>query len=258
MRNAPRRPHPDSTKGRPPAKKMQAPAPAAAPDSPEGRLNARGLRRSGIAFVVRGEAKAIEKAEAIRPLIDKMVRSAGSLAQVLQDEGDLVEAQERFDRLRIRADDLAAYLKQIPTGNRANIMQKREYEETGAVRGEIDIAREAAETDVATLRGRQVSAERKRSLSEDFTASRTECLKAASELRQLCDAVKADYDRLQADPDVKKDIAEVQRITKSTATLGPSKQIRSIAETAERIRRDFSPDTPMSKAKAKPRSTSRR
>ena len=225
----------------------------AAPDSPEGPLNAKGLWRSGIYFVVAGETEVLEKFKTIRPLIASMAQAFELFALALNKEALLAEAENVYSESKAQVDNANAVLSKMPNGTRANNIEKLDYQAAVAFRDGLVQGRDNAAAQVEAIRGQQVSAEQKQALVDDFMAKRAEYLKAAAELRPLYDKVKAEYDQLLADPAVKKavknDVAEYHRTTKSDAALGPSGNLGKAIDMIRHAERAYSPETAAPKKK---------
>jgi formylglycine-generating enzyme required for sulfatase activity len=219
------------------------PAPDAAAESPEGRLKARGLIRSGTLFVVPSEAEVLNTAQRIRPLIEQMACAYAEYAPVLQNESLLREAEE-FRTLRsAQIDDANATMSRMPNGARANSAENQAYQAAQAFRDGLVRERENAAREIEILQGQQVPAERKEELAKAFASKRSDFLKAADELRPMVERTLGEYRRLQADASVNQVLAEFRKTTRSTAYLGPSKEFQKVVDMIKDAERASAPET---------------
>jgi serine/threonine protein kinase/formylglycine-generating enzyme required for sulfatase activity len=235
------------------AGKAKAPAnvSTAPPDSPEGRLNARGLTRSGAYFVLASEAEILEKFEKVRPLIASMAQPFNMFAQALNNEMRLAGAEEIYNELRAWVDAANAVLAKMPNGTRTNSEEKLEYQNAKAALDVLTQDRDRSAGVVEAMRAQQVPAERKAELVKDFNSKWSDFLKAADELTPLIDKTLGEYRKLQGDASVKDALAAFSRSAKAAAILGPSKNLQNAHNAIRDAKRAYAPETAAPKKKAR-------
>jgi serine/threonine protein kinase len=241
---------PANAPAKPPVSK--APVSTAPPDSPEGRLNARGLTRSGAYFVLASEAEILERFEKVRPLIARMAEPFNMFAQALNNEMLLAGAEETHNELRAGVEAANAMLSKMPNGNRTNSEEKLEYQTAKAALDGLAQDRDNSSRVVDAMRAQQIPAERKAELVKDFNSKWSDFLKAANELTPLIDKTLGEYRKLQADPSVKEALAALRRSTKAAAILGPSKNLQNAHNAIKDAKRAYAPETAAPKKKTRP------
>jgi len=231
------------------ADELRAGSATATADSPEEQLKSRGLRQSGPYFVVASEGEALEKYQKIRPLVDQMDQAYGKYAQVVQNELLLAQAEECRNQMSAQVNAANAALSKMPNGPKANSFEQQEYQAAQAIRDGLVQERDASSAAVDALRRQQFRPERKEELAKDFTAKRTDFLKAEAELAKSIEKAKEEYRELQGDSAVKDALAAIRRSTKKGAALGPSKNLQNVIDTIRKAERAYSPETNAPKKK---------
>jgi len=228
---------------------VTSPPISTAADSPEEQLKSRGLRRSGSYFVVASEGEALEKYQKIRPLVDQMAQAYGKYAQVIQNELLLTQAEEYRNQMSAQVNAANAALSGMPNGPKANSFEKQEHQAAQAMRDGLVQERNSSSAAVDALRRQQFPPERKGELAKDFSAKRTDFLKAEAELAKPIEKAKEEYRKLQGDSAVKDALAAIRRSTKTGAALGPSKNLQNVIDTIRKAERAYSPETNAPKKK---------
>ena len=191
----------------------------------------------------------VRKYQKIRPLVDQMDQAYGKYAQVVQNELLLAQAEECRNQMSAQVNAANAALSKMPNGPKANSFERQEYQAAEAIRDGLVQERDASSAAVDALRRQQFRPERKEELAKDFTAKRTDFLKAAAELAKSIEKAKEEYRELQGDSAVKDALAAIRRSRNTGAALGPSKNLQDVIDTIRKADRAYSPETNAPKKK---------
>jgi hypothetical protein len=223
--------------------------PPDAEGSPEEVLRNHGLTRSGAFFVLASEAEILDKSEKVRPLIASMAQPFKMFSLALRNDMLLAEAEAYLNEMRARVDAANAVLSKMPNGNKANSLEKQEYQRAQTALDGLTEERDNSSRMVDALRAQQFPAGRKEEFVKDFNVKWSGFLKAANELTPLIDNALSEYRKLQGDPQVRDALASFRRSTKVEALLGPSKDLRKAADSIKDAKRKYAPETAAPKKK---------
>lgn len=226
-------------------------SPAARADSPDAILKARGLKKSGLIYILDSETEFLDKLARVQPLYDQMTKSYATLDAAVraQSEFDAMDLQYKLvtERLRNVQAEIDAH---PPLSN--NVLRQNWYALLESEK-QLRFERNALDREL-DLRWKSLVSESKReAMMNEFQKQRQSFLKESRDLRALIDKVNERYEQLGRDEDVKKAISTMRTSTKSRVSLGPSPEFKRRSTLLKNAEKTFSPASLT--AKQKPRSS---
>jgi hypothetical protein len=192
----------------------------------------RGLTRSGKYYVVATEQEFAEGWSKVRPLIDSMQAAWDAWEAAAQAEAQF----QQLDATRIElADQIKAIRSEMATRDRL----VRRWHQPDLDAAEANLKGVRAQLDEAK-KGR-VGPAKMKSLQDDFLNRKEEFLAATGDLEGLFKKLRAEYDALRKDEEVRGALRVLKEKKKLNVSLGPSDDVTNAARRVERVRRMVAP-----------------
>jgi cytochrome c556 len=195
-------------------------ATVAADSAPEKLLEGRGLKRSGMLYVVDAEADFVPQVAKLQPSFRELKATYDKLFAVVQNQAEYDFLNDQWTLCNEQLRNVQAEIDAHPPLNNNELRQnwnnllnaekqlRYQYNELGR--------------EVNLRYRRLVSDGEKERLQGEFQKKREDFLAKSKELRARADKIKADYDALSRDDAVKKALDTLKLSTKARITLGPS------------------------------------
>jgi hypothetical protein len=221
----------------------------AADRSPEEALNRRGLKRSGLLFVLDADAEFVPKVAKLQPKYRQLKGQFDKLATVLrmQAEYDLLDDQWTLVNEQLR--NVQAEIDAHPPTTNNEL--KQNWQNLLEAERQLRLQYNALRTEVNLRYKRLASDSEKEQLRSDFLKQRDDFLDSSRELRAQADKIKDDYNALSKDDEVKKSLSELKASTKASVSLGPSPSFKKASDWLISAVKLTSPDSLAPKAKKK-------
>ena len=222
-----------------------------AADSPDAVLKARGLKKTGLIYVLDGETEFLDKVAKVQPLYDQMTKSYSRLDGILraQSEYDAMDLQYKLLTERLR--NVQAEIDAHPP--LSNNMLRQNWNDLLESEKQLRFERNALDREL-DLRWKSLLSESKREgLLSEFQKLRQDFLKESRDLRTLIDQVNDSYNQLARDEEVTKAITALRASMKTRISLGPSPEFKRRSTLLKNAEKAFSPASLT--AKQKPRNT---
>jgi hypothetical protein len=209
--------------------------------SPETVLEGRGLKRSGMLYIVDQESDFVPQVAKLRPSFGQLKASFTKLAVVMQNQAEYDYLNDQWtlvnEQLRNVQADIDAHPVLSNNVLRQNWQNLLDAEKTLRYQYN-ELGREV------NLRYRRLSSDdEKERLQGEFKKQREDFLEKSKELRARADRIKAEYDQLSKDDAVKKALDALKLSTKRGVGLGPSPTFKNASAWLNDAVRSTSPDS---------------
>jgi hypothetical protein len=224
---------------------------ALAAESPDAVLKGRGLKKSGLIYVLDGESEFLAKIAKVQPLYDQMTKSYAKLDVIFRAKAEYDAMDLQYKLLTERLRNVQAEIDAHPP--LSNNMLRQNWYDLLESEKQLRFERNALDREL-DLRWKSLVSESKReALLNEFQQQRQDFLKESRDLTSLSDKVDESYDQLARDEDVKNALTALRASTKSRVSLGPSPEFKRRSTLLKNAEKAFSPASLTSKQK--PRTT---
>jgi hypothetical protein len=188
--------------------------------TPEKILEGRGLKRSGMLYVVDAESDFIPQVAKLQPDYRQLKAAYDKLFAVVQNQAEHDELNVRWTLVSEQLGNVQAEIRAHPPLNNNELRQswytlldmEKQYQfQYNELRREVNLRYQKLVSDTA-----------KEKLQDEFQKRRDEFLAKSKEQRTQGESIKAEYDKLAKDDGVKRALETLRASTKARVTLGPS------------------------------------
>jgi hypothetical protein len=220
---------------------------AAAADTPESVLQARGLKRMGLTYVLDGEAEFLKKLARIQPQYDEVKNRFANLAAIVENQTVYDEMDARYKLLTEQLRDVQADIDAHPPLNN-NLLRQNWYDLLESEK-QLRYQRNALDREL-DLRWETLVPESKRErLLAEFQSKRRDFLQDSRDLLEQADKMNENYGQLAKDDAVKKALEAIRTETKSRVALGPSPEFKRKSALLKNAEKAYSPASVTGKKK---------
>jgi hypothetical protein len=194
---------------------------AAADDpNPEKVLEGRGLKRSGMLYVLDQESDFVPQVAKLRPGYGQLKATFTKLAAVMQNQAQYNYLNDQWTLVNEQLRNVQAEIDAHPPLNN-NVLRQNWYNLLDAEK-QLRYQYNELGREVNLRYRRLVSDGEKERLQGEFQKQREDFLEKSRELRAQADKIKAEYDKLAKDDSVKKALEALKLSMKGSVGLGPS------------------------------------
>jgi hypothetical protein len=212
---------------------------AVAGGEPEGVLKARDLKKSGLTYVLAGEAEFLEKLADIQPHYDQVRILYSNLAAIMQNQAGYDEMDAQYKNLTEQLRDVQAEIDAHPP--LTNNILRQNWNDLLQMEKQLRFQRNALDHEL-DLRWKTLVPEAKRErLLDEFRRKRQDFLTESRGLLAQADTLNETYDRLAKDEAVKKALDAIRTATKARVALGPSPEFKRKSTLLKSAEKAFSP-----------------
>jgi serine/threonine protein kinase len=202
-------------------KKPESVAAEPAPEdgSPEAVLARRGLSKSGRFYTIATESEVHAAWQGVVPFYNLMDAARAEFVEAMEI---VAYAQELNDNLI----NLQAYINDLNS-----LMGRANRDQQVLLRNQLQEANarlNLVQAELAKVRTRLVSPERRQELQDQFMKRRSEFLAKSGELRPILNKMNAEYAKLKQDDEVTSVLKALKERQKVNVTLGPSDKLNSL------------------------------
>jgi hypothetical protein len=217
-----------------------AAAPAADP-TPEKVLEGRGLKRSGMLYVVDAESDFIPQVAKLQPSYRQLKATYDKLATIVQTQAAYDQLNDEWTLVNERLRNVQAEIDTHPPLNNNDLRQN--WNNLLEAERQLRFRYNELGRDVNLLYRRLVPDAEKERVQGEFKKQREDFLAKSKELRTQSDKIKAEYDELARDDAVKKALETLKVSTKARITLGPSPGFKNASAWLANALRATSPES---------------
>jgi hypothetical protein len=209
--------------------------------NPEKLLEGRGLKRSGMLYVVDSEADFIPQVAKLQPGYRQLKATYDKLATIVQTQAAYDQLNDEWTLVNERLRNVQAEIDTHPPLNNNELRQN--WNNLLEAERQLRFRYNELGRDVNLLYRRLVSDAEKERVQGDFEKQREDFLTKSKELRTQGEKIKADYDALARDDSVKKALETLKLSTKARITLGPSPGFKNASAWLTNALRSTSPES---------------
>ncbi len=204
-------------------------------------LEGRGLKRSGMLYVLDQESDFVPQVAKLRPAYGQLKASFNKLAAVLQNQAEYDYLDDQWTLVNEQLRNVQAELDDHPP--LTNNVLRQNWNNLLEAEKQLRFQYNALGREVNLRYRRLVSDGEKERLQDEFKERREEFLEKSKELRTQADRIKAEYDKLSKDDAVKKALEALKLSTKGRLSLGPSPGFKNASNWLNEAVKSTSPDS---------------
>jgi hypothetical protein len=217
--------------------------------TPDEVLKARGLKKSGLLYVLDGESDFLAKLGKLQPNYRHVKELHDKLAVVMQNQYEYDQLYDQWTLVEERLRNVQAEIDTHPPLNN-NELRQHWYDLLDSEK-QLRFQYNELRREVNLRYRKLVSKQERENLSNEFQDRREDFLKESRALRGLADKAKEKYNALSKDDAVKKAIGELRLTTKARVDLGPSAEFKRGSAWLMNAERTTSPESFLPKARRK-------
>jgi hypothetical protein len=225
---------------------------AADDPSPEKILEGRGLKRSGMLYVVDAESDFISQAAKLQPAYRQLKADYDKLAAVMLNQTEYDQLNDEWTLVNERLRNVQAEIDTHPPLNNNEL--RLNWNNLLAAERQLRFHYNELGREVNLRYRRLVSDSEKERLQGAFQKQRDDFVEKSKDLRAQAEKLKSDYDALNRDDAVKKALEALKGSTKARITLGPSPGFKNASTWLTNALKNTSPDS-LKPARNGPRNT---
>ncbi len=200
------------------------PAALAADQTPDQVLTSRGLKRSGLLYVLDAESEFIPKVAKLQPSFRQLKGQYDKLAAIAQNQAQYDQLNDEWTLVTERLSNVQAEIGAHPVLSNSEL--KQNWQNLLEAERQLQYRYSELRREVNLRYPRLVSDFEKGKLQAEFLKQREDFLEKSRELRTLSDKIKEDYGTLSRDAAVKKALDAQKVATKTRTALGPSQDYK--------------------------------
>ena len=208
---------------------------------PEKVLEGRGLKRSGMFYVLDAESDFVPRVAKLQPSYRQLKASYDKFATVVINQAEYDALNDRWTLVNEQWGNVSAEIDAHPP--LSNNELKQNWQNLLDTERQLRIQYNELRREVNLRYRRLVSDSERERLQGEFLKQREEFLTKSKELRELADKIKTEYSELSQDESVKKALAALKLSTKARISLGPSPKYRKASDWLTKAVRSTSPES---------------
>ncbi len=217
--------------------------------APEELLASRGLKRSGMNFVVQSESELIPKVAKLQPDYRKLKNLYDQLAAAMQIQAEYDLLDDRWTVVNEQLRNVQAEIDAHPPTSNNEL--KQSWQNLLDAERQLRLVYNELRREVNLRYKRLVPEAEREQLQRDFLKQRDDFLETSRELREQADKIKDTYNTLSRDDGVKKSLDAIKVSTKARVSLGPSPDFKKASAWLINAVRSTSPESLAPKANKK-------
>jgi hypothetical protein len=188
--------------------------------NPEKVLEGRGLKRSGMLYVVDQESDFVPQVAKLKPGFQQLKTTFTKLAAVMQNQAEYDYLNDQWTLVNEQLRNVQAEIDAHPPLN--NNVLRQNWQNLLDAEKQLRYQYNELGREVNLRYRRLASDDEKERLQGEFKKQREDFLEKSKDLRKQADKIKAEYDKLAKDDAVKKALDALKLSTKGRVSLGPS------------------------------------
>jgi hypothetical protein len=228
---------------------LGAAASMATEPTPEVFLASRGLKRSGVLFVVEGETEFVPKVNKLLPDYRQLKGLYDKLDTVMRFQAEYDVLDDQWTLVNEQLGNVQADIEAHPPTSNNEL--KQSWQNLLEAERQLRFQYNELRREVNLREKKLVSDSEKKQLERDFLKQRDDFLESSRELRASADKIKDNYDALAQDAAVKKSLEALKISTKARVSLGPSPDFKKASAWLINAVRSTSPESLKPKARKK-------
>jgi hypothetical protein len=213
----------------------------AAEQTPEEVLKSRGLKRSGMLYVLEAESEFVPKVAKLQPSYRQLKVQYDKVATVMQSQAEYDALDDRWTLVNEQLRDVQAEIDAHPPTSNNEL--KQSWQNLLEAERQLRFQYNELRREVNLRYKRLVSDSEKEKLQGDFLKQRDDFLESSRELRALAGKVRDDYSALSHDDAVKKALTALKVSAKGSVNLGPSPDFKKASAWLINAVRSTSPES---------------
>ena len=208
---------------------------------PEKVLEGRGLKRSGMLYVLDAESDFVPRVAKLQPSYRQLKASYDKFAAVVINQAEYDALNDRWTLVNEQWGNVRADIDAHPP--LSNNELKQNWQNLLDAEKQLRYQYNELRREVNLRYPRLVNDSERERLQGEFLKQREEFLEKSRELRELADKIKTEYSGLSQDGAVKKALAALKISTKARISLGPSPEYRKASDWLTKAVRSTSPES---------------
>ena len=206
----------------------------AAEQTPEELLASRGLKRSGVLFILEAESEFVPKVTKLLPDYRQLKRVYDKLATAMQIQAEYDVLDDQWTLVNEQLRNVQAEMDAHPPTSNNEL--KQSWQNLLEAERQLRFQYNELRREVNLRNKKLVSDSEKKQLEHDFLKQRDDFLESSRELRALADTIKNNYNALSQDETVKKSLDALKISTKARVSLGPSPDFKKAERLVDQCR----------------------
>jgi hypothetical protein len=213
----------------------------AADPTPEQVLNRRGLKRSGMVYVLEAESDFVPKVAKLQPGYRQLKGQYDKLAAILLNQAEYDALNDHWTLVNEQWGNVRAEIDAHPP--LSNNLLRQNWQNLLEAERRLHYQYNELQREVNLRYRRLVADSEKERLQGEFQKQREEFLEKSAELRTQADKLQGEYRALAQDDAVKKALDSLKLSTKARLTLGPSPEFKKAITWLTNAVRSTSPES---------------
>jgi hypothetical protein len=218
----------------------------AADPTPEQVLNGRGLKQSGMLYVLEAESDFVPKVAKLQPGFRQSKATYDKLAAILINQAEYDTLNDQWTLVNEQWGNVRAEIDAHPP--LSNNLLRQNWQNLLEAERRLHLQYNVLQREVNLRYRRLVSDDEKERLRGDFLKQREEFLEKSAELRTQAGKIQDEYRTLGQDEAVKKALDALKLSTKARLTLGPSPDFKKASTWLTNAVKTTSPESLKPKA----------
>ncbi len=224
-------------------------AAVAADPTPEQVLKGRGLKRSGMFYVLEAESAFVAKVAKLQTSYRQLKGLYDRLAAILLNQAEYDALNDRWTLVNEQWGNVSAEIGAHPP--LSNNLLRQNWQNLLEAERRLHVQYNELQREVNLRYRRLVADSEKERLRGEFQKQREDLLEKSGELRTLADKIQGEYRTLAQDDTVKKALDSLKLSTKARLTLGPSPEFKKASAWLTNAVRSTSPESLQATARRK-------
>jgi hypothetical protein len=208
---------------------------------PEKILEGRGLKRSGLLYVLDAESDFVPRVAKLQPSYRQLKASYDKFATVVINQAEYDALNDRWTLVNEQWGNVSAEIDAHPP--LSNNELKQNWQNLLDAEKQLRYQYNELRREVNLRYPRLVADSERERLQGEFLKQREEFLAKSKELRELAEKIKTEYSGLAQDEAVKEALAALKLSTKARIGLGPSPEYRKASDWLTKAVRSTSPES---------------
>ncbi len=209
--------------------------------TPEQILASRGLKRSGMAYVVTAESEFVPKVAKLQPSYAQLKGLYDKLATAMQIQAEYDVLNDQWTLVNERLRNVQAEIDAHPPLSNNELRQN--WQNLLDTEKQLRFQYNELNREVNLRYRRLVPDSEKEELRGEFVKKREEFLESSRDLRALADKIKDEYSALAKDNSVKNAVASLKLSTKTSITVVASNDFKKASTWLTNAVRSTSPES---------------
>jgi hypothetical protein len=209
--------------------------------NPEKVLEGRGLKRSGMLYVVDQESDFVPQVAKLKPGFQQLKTTFTKLAAVMQNQAEYDYLNDQWTLVNEQLRNVQAEIDAHPP--LSNNVLRQNWQNLLDAEKQLRYQYNELGREVNLRYRRLASDGEKERLQGEFQKQREDFLEKSKDLRAQADRIKVEYDKLSKDGAVKKALESLKLSTKGSVGLGPSLGFKNASNWLNEAVKSTSPES---------------